>query len=98
MEQEKFIVKKEMALTHSDFFRWLPNALRGKAYRVRGSYVQIESLEGMWTIQLGKESMRHIALLSIPKTVVTMVFQGYTEKNFKTALQYFDRAFHRGGG
>ena len=87
-----------MALTHSDFFRWLPNALRGKAYKISGSSVQIEGLEGMWTIQLGKEGTRDIALLSIPRTVVTMVFQGYSEKNYKTALEYFDRAFHRGGG
>ena len=98
MVGKKYTIYKEMALTHSDFFHWLPKAIDGKSYKVLGSCIKIESSDGMWTIELGEESKRCLALLTIPTTPVTMIFEGYSAFSRNAALERFDRAFHRGGG
>jgi len=98
MDEKKYTIYKEMALTHSDFFHWLPKAIKGKTHKVEGSCIKIESSDGIWTIQLGKEGKRHLALLSIPTTPVMMIFEGYSTSSRNAALERFDRAFHRGGG
>lgn len=92
------VVEKEMALTHADFFRSLPNALDGETCAIDGTTIRIESAAGTWTIELGPEGERRIALLSVPATPIKLVFEGYGEAARQTALARFERAFQRGGG
>jgi len=92
------VVEKEMALTHADFFRCLPNALRGETCTVTGATVRIEAADGVWTIELGPEGKRRIALLAVPATPVKLTFEGFSEAARADALERFDRAFQRGGG
>ena len=87
-----------MALTHADFFRSLPNALRGEQCSIEGNLVFISSPSGTWTIELGSESRRKLALLSLPKTKVKLKFENYSDLDIKIALDRFDRAFQRAGG
>lgn len=98
MTRDTVIIEKEMALTHADFFRSLPNALNGEQVSIEPTSVRIESAEGTWTIELGPEGERRIALLAVPATPVKMSFEGYDEKARAAALERFDRAFQRGGG
>ena len=87
-----------MAITHADFFRSIPNALDGETQTVSGATMRLESDAGTWTIELGPEGKRQIALLAVPATVVTLTFEGYSDAARKKALERFDRAFQRGGG
>jgi len=94
----KVVVEKEMALTHADFFRCLPNALDGETCTVDGTMVRIETGAGVWTIELGPEGKRQIALLAVPATPVKLIFDGFSDAARRDALERFDRAFQRGGG
>jgi hypothetical protein len=95
---EPVVITKEMAVTHADFFRSLPHALAGEQCTVDGTQVRLESADGTWRIELGPEGKRRIALLAVPATPVTMVFEGYSDTAREDSLQRFDRAFQRGGG
>ncbi len=98
MTTKAVIIEKEMAVTHSDFFRSLPNALNGEKCSIEGSLVRIYSTAGTCTIELGPEGRREIALLSLPKTLVKMKFENFSKKERQKALERFDRAFQRAGG
>ncbi|MDA0306631.1 MAG: MoaD/ThiS family protein [Proteobacteria bacterium] len=92
------VIKKEMALTHGDFFRVLPSALGGKAFKKTGANVTYKSGPKRLEISLGPERTRQIAKLSIPVTDVTLKFTGYARAERETALKLFDRMFQKGGG
>ena len=98
MGDEIFIVEKEMGMTHADFFRSFPNILQGEQFSIKGRRVSITSESGIWTIELGPESTRNIALLSLPRIKVTLKFEHYKETDRRNALERFDRAFQRAGG
>jgi len=92
------IIKKEMALTHADFFRTLPQALSSSDYKKNGAKVTHENGARRLEITLGPERTRQIAKLSIPVTDVTLKFTGYTKAERDAAMQRFDRMFQKGGG
>ena len=98
MDHKVFVVEKEMGMTHADFFRSFPNILRGEKFSIKGDRVRIISESGTWTIELGPESTRNIALLSLPRITVTLKFEHYKETDRRSALERFDRAFQRAGG
>ena len=98
MNFDTIVIEKEMAVTHADFFRSLPNALRGEQCLIEGVSVRISSASGTWTIKLGLEGRREIALLSLPQTQVKLIFEDYTDRERELALERFDRAFQRAGG
>lgn len=98
-DNEAVTVSKEMAVTHADFFRSLPNAVDGAPYEVSGTKVTVgESDARRLEIELGPEGERRIALLSVPATPVTLRFFGYSDSERAAALEAFDRGFQRGGG
>ncbi len=92
------VVEKEMAVTHSDFFRTLPRALGTSAYRKIGAKVTHTEGDKRLEITLGPERTRRIAQLSVPATDVTLEFSGYTDAEAAAALKLFDRMFQKGGG
>ena len=92
------VIEKEMAVTHVDFFRALPNALHGEQCFIEGVSVRISSASGTWIIELGPEGKRQIALLSLPRTQVKLIFEDYSERDRELDLERFDRAFQRAGG
>ena len=98
MDHKVFVVEKEMGMTHADFFRSFPNVLQGEQFLINGDRVRIISEAGTWTIELGPESTRNIALLSLPRIAVTLKFEHYKEVDRRSALDRFDRAFQRAGG
>ena len=92
------IIEKEMALTHDDFFRILPNALGSDAYVVSGQTVTLEGAGQRLTIELGEEGERRIALMRIPALSIRLVFSGYDDATREAALARFWRYFQKGGG
>ena len=98
MKFDTIVIEKEMAVTHADFFRSLPNVLKGEQCLIERDIVRISSVSGTGTIELGPEGSREIALLSLPRTQVKLIFEDYTERDRELALERFDRAFQRAGG
>ncbi len=91
-------VKKEMALTHADFFRIIAGALGTGNFDKKPDGVVLENGGARLEITLGPERTRKIALMEIPACDVTLVFSGYGEEERAAALDLFERMFQKGGG
>ena len=93
-----FVVEKEMALTHADFFRVIPRALGTEDFKRTGAGVVLANGDRRLEVTLGPERIRKIAMMEIPACDVTLVFSGYSEEERAAALHLFDRMFQKGGG
>ena len=93
-----FVVEKEMALTHADFFRVIPRALGTEDFEKKPAGVVLEDGDRRLEVSLGPERIRKIAMMEIPASDVTLVFSGYGEEERTAALHLFDRMFQKGGG
>ncbi|MEQ8321060.1 MAG: hypothetical protein RH946_12395 [Rhodospirillales bacterium] len=93
-------INKQMGITHAEFVRLLPRALKSHHFQVHdNTTVRVEGGHGKHIdIGLGPEQVRQIALMRIATTAVTLSFTGYSEAERKAFLEQFDRAYHRGGG
>ena len=98
MAEDAFIVKKEMALTHADFFRIIPRALGSDNFDPSPTGVILSDGDKRLEITVGEERTRQIALMVIPACDVRLAFSGYLEEERKAALFLFDRMFQKGGG
>ena len=92
------IVEKEMGITYRDFFRIIGNALGADDFKSWSSGVRLVQGDKQLEIQLGPEGQRKIALMVIPRTMVTMTFTNYSDNEIKTAVKRFDMMFKKGGG
>lgn len=91
-------INKEMGITYRDFFRIIGNALGSDDYESWATGVRLIQGDKQFEIQLGPEGQRKIALMVIPRTIVTMTFTNYAEADIKTAVKRFDLMFKKGGG
>ena len=94
----KTVITKEMAITHAEFFRLLPNALDALPFKKTGNRVVVEEKGRRLDIGLGPERTRQIAGLKVPATDVTLSFTGYDKTAIAAALRLFERAYQKGGG
>ncbi len=95
---DPFVVEKDMALTHADFFRVIAGALGTGDFEKTGAGVVLADRDRRLEITLGPERTRRIAMMEIPACAVTLVFSGYGEEERSAALGRFDRTFQKGGG
>lgn len=93
-----FEFTREYGLSHRDFFRIFPRiepAWRQlDAHRVAVTRVDGRLLE----IEITAEQVRKLASLRIPYIDITFRFTGWTQEQRAEFLEYFDRAFQKGGG
>lgn len=89
---------RDMGITHHEFFRTLPAALRPTPYTVQGHDVIVNDDTRHLVITLSPEGRRRIAALSLPTTQVHFTFSGYSPQDVDCFMARFDRAFQRGGG
>ena len=92
------IIKKEMGLTHKDFYRTIEQALGPGAIKINSNTVVFVNVRGKLVIELGEERERKISLLRFPVTDVKMKFLGYSDDSIVKALKRFSLYFKRGGG
>ena len=93
-----FTFRREMGLSHQEFFRNLPKAMGDLAYSVCESTVMARSGSRTLRITLAPEQERRIALLRLPVTWVSFAFEGYTEREVNDFIGGFERSYQRGGG
>ena len=92
------IFEREMTITHRDFFRILPKALKDYLYQQHENVVSILMDGGEIVIILAEEQLRQLASLTLPKTNVTFQIKNVAENTKTKFFKQFDRAYHRGGG
>jgi len=95
MEQ---ILEREMTITHRDFFRILPKALKDYLYQQHENVISVTLDEGEIVIIMAEERLRQIASLSLPMTTVTFQIKNVAKITKNTFFRQFDRAYQRGGG
>ena len=91
-------IERKMTISHSDFFRTLPKALKSYPYQQHENVVSIPLDGGEIVIILAVEQLRQIASLSLPMTTVTFQIRNVAEKSKEAFFRQFDRAYQRGGG
>ncbi len=91
-------VQREMTISHRDFFRILPKALKSYPYEQKENAITVILDKGEISIFLSEERHRQIASLSLPVTDVTFRLKNVVESTKRKFFEQFDRAYHRGGG
>ena len=92
------IFEREMTITHRDFFRILPKALKSYLYQQHENVISVTLDEGEIVIILAEERLRQIASLTLPKTNVTFQIKNVAKKSKTDFFKQFDQAYLRGGG
>ncbi len=93
------IICREMGLSHREFFRSLPAALKGYSYQISDSMVTVMGQSpGSLTITLGPQQERRIAALALLVTQVSFEFSQVTRADIEAFMDNFQRHFQRGGG
>ena len=96
---KRLTIVKDMALTPEQFLREIGRAMRGLDYRIDGHRVIGGEPGHRVKIDVRPLPARRLGgLLSLPRSEVSISFDGYSELEEKTFLEDFDRAFQRGGG
>ena len=91
-------LRREMSISHREFFRSLEPAIKPATYTVEGRTITVHGAPGRVEIRLSEERERRIALLRLPVTDVEIDLDGFTEASLTAFLGQFDLAFQRGGG
>ena len=92
------VLKKDMGLSHREFFASLATLAREFPCRVSDNGAILEYDSGEIHIVLEPESQRQLGLIKLPQTWVSLNFHNLSESQRRLFLKRFDLAFRRGGG
>jgi hypothetical protein len=96
--EDKQIIEREMSISHNDFYRLLPAALRGIEYQIDDKQINVPYLSGSIQIEPGMEHERKIASLVLPVLHVVFTFADVFPEDIAQFLTDFSRVYQRGGG
>ena len=95
---DRITLRREMGLSHGEFFRSLPAAMGDRRFSVSAPTVTMAEGARRLEITLAPERERRIGLLRLPVTCVTFDFTGYSEAEVEAFMRRFERHYQRGGG
>jgi hypothetical protein len=87
----------DMAISHAEFRRTLGQAFGTSVAAAPGGF-RVDLPDGAAHFRLGPETLRRIASLSYPVTLVTIEFEGLPPVAEERFLARFHQYFQRGGG
>jgi hypothetical protein len=91
-------VRKDMGLSHREFFASLSTLAKEAPCRVSDMGATVEYDSGEVRIVLGSEGERILGSMTLPRTSVSLEFRNLSKAQRVIFLERFDLAFHRGGG
>jgi hypothetical protein len=89
---------REMSISHKEFHRLLPIALKNVDYEVTNHLIKFSYGSGNVEINTGIEQQRKIASLVLPVLHVAFTFSNVHSQKIEQFLNEFDRTYQRGGG
>lgn len=89
---------REMGCTEAEWLGWLPAAIGAHPYQRAASAVQVTLPDGKLRIQWQTGAPRVIALLRMPRLLVTFHFDGLDDAARYAFMKRFDLYMQRGGG
>ena len=95
----EMIVRKEMGLTYSDFFRSLSQLPGGWVHEIYSDGATLKYADGTIQISLGPQCERRLStLVKIPFMEVIFNYVDLSEAEIDRFQSRFDLTFQRGGG
>ena len=91
-------IRREMTITHDDFFRILPKALNEFQFEVNGNKVLCHMDNGLVEINLKMGENRKIGALELPVMYVKFILNNISDEMRAKFFSKFDFAYHKGGG
>jgi hypothetical protein len=93
------IVRKEMGITHKDFYGELPTLLNGIPYYQSEDTIKFQLNHKNAEIILGPEGVRELGQsVRLPVTFVTLRFFEFSEEDVSCFIKHFNLRFMKGGG
>jgi hypothetical protein len=97
------IFSREMGCTEAEWLGWLPAAIGQHAWQRSGqtASVEIQNADGSvgrMALKWQTRTPRQIALMRIPRLLVSFQFEGLTDAQRYTFMRRFDLYMQRGGG
>ena len=93
-----FTYRREMTITHADFFRLLPRALGSENISWKGNEMEYTDDAFSMHITISPQQSWRIGALSLPKTQVLIQLNGCDEQEAQQRIKQFDQAYQKGGG
>jgi hypothetical protein len=98
-KEQPTIVKKEMGITHGDFYGELPNLLDGIPYQRVDDTIKFQLHGKHIEIILSPEGARELSRsVRLPVTIVTLRFFDFSETQIADFIKHFNLRFMKGGG
>lgn len=94
--EERF--EREMACTEADWLRWLPGAVGDHHWKKQDQTVGVRIGDGALGIKWRVAEPQVIALVRMPRLVVSFRFGGVEEQARQDFMRRFDLYMQRGGG
>ena len=91
-------ITREMTITHEEFFRLLPRALKTRHYEVLNNVVHVTLDHGNITITLSPQVMREIGSLELPVTRINFALKNCADDDRLKFFHEFDLTYQKGGG
>lgn len=93
------IVKKEMGITHKEFYGEFPNVLDGAPFHRSDDTLTFQLNHKNIEIELGPEGFRELSRsIRLPVTPVTLRFFDFSEDEVSGFIKHFNLRFMKGGG
>ncbi len=89
---------RDMACTEADWLSWLPNAIGDNPWQLNGSSADLHIGKGKLALTWEKSEPRAIALMRMPRLLVSFGFSGLDEAQRYAFMKRFDLYMQRGGG
>lgn len=90
--------EREMACTEVDWLRWLPAAVGEHHWKLQDRSAGVRIGEGALGLKWQVGESRVIALVRMPRLLVTFRFAGLSEAQRYSFMKRFDLYMLRGGG
>jgi hypothetical protein len=89
---------REMGCTTNEWLGWLPAAMGEVAWQLEQGRARASVAQGKLEIQWQAGPPRRIALISMPRLLVSFRFEGLDDAQRYTFMKRFDLYMQRGGG
>lgn len=90
--------ERDMACTEDEWLRWLPGAVGDNHWKLQTQSAGVRIGDGALGLKWQVAEPRVIALVRLPRLIVSFRFAGVTETQRHAFMKRFDLYMHRGGG
>lgn len=90
--------ERDMGCTQAEWLGWMPRAIREHAWQREGNRIVVTIGSGTLAVSWSPLPERRIALLRMPRLLVTFHFEGLDAEQRRAFMKPFDLTIQRGGG